>query len=75
MRPVAAEGARLLFGDPSDDGFLSVAHVSAELDVGNAAAACVLADPADRDAEALGDVCGGEQPVAFHEATQISIGT
>ena len=61
---VAAEGTGLLLGDPAYDGLLSVADVPAELDVGDATASGVLAYPADRDAEQLGDVGGGEEAVA-----------
>jgi hypothetical protein len=61
---MSPERARLLLGDPAYDGLLPIADVAAELDVGDAAAPRVLADPADRNAEQLGDVGGGEESIA-----------
>lgn len=63
---VSAERARLLLGNPAYDGVVPVADVVSELDVGDAAAAGVLAHPAHRDAQQLGDVDGGEEAIARH---------
>jgi hypothetical protein len=65
---MAPEYARLLLADPAYDRLLARADVAAELDVGDAAAPRMLAHPAHRDAQQLGDVGGGEKAVAhFHE--------
>src|ERR1043166_4350124 len=72
LRMVPAERTCLLFGDPSDDRLLPVTHVAAELDVGDAPTASMLAYPADRDAEQVGDICGGEQPVALHDRGRLA---
>jgi hypothetical protein len=61
---VATEGAGFLLGDPAYDGLMSVADVTTELNVWDAAAPGVFAHPADRDAEQLGDVDSGEETVA-----------
>jgi hypothetical protein len=67
---VTAEGAGLLLGDPAYEGLLSVADVAAELDMWDAAAPGVLAHPADRNAEQLGDVGGGEETVGHSESRE-----
>ena len=69
---VAPERARLLLGDPAYDGLLAVANVVSELDVGDAAAARVLAHPADRDAQQLGDVDSGEQAIIHDERGRLA---
>ena len=61
---VTAEGAGLLLSDPAYEGLLSVADVAAELDMRDAAAPGVLAHPADRDAQQLGDVGSSEETIA-----------
>jgi hypothetical protein len=73
LRAVSSEGARLLVGNPAYDGLVSVADVTPELDVWDAAAARVLAYPAHRDAQQLGDLGGGEEALASHILGQISI--
>jgi hypothetical protein len=60
---VSPEGARLLLGYPAYDRLLPVADVVSELDVRDARVACVFAYPADRDAQQLGDVGGGEESI------------
>src|SRR5262245_23956200 len=60
-RVVSTERARLLLGNPGQQGLLAVANVAAELYVGDSTAARVLAYPAHRDAQQLGDVRSGEQ--------------
>jgi hypothetical protein len=67
---VTAEGARLLLGNPAYDGLLPVADVAAELDMRDAAASGVLAHPADRDAEQLGDVGGGQETVTHIQSRE-----
>lgn len=65
---VPSECARLLLADPAYDRLLPIADVASELDVGDEAASRMLAHPAHRDAQQLGDVGGGEETVAhFHE--------
>jgi hypothetical protein len=64
---VSPEGARLLLGHPAYDRLLPVADVVSELDVRDAAVAGVLAYPAHRDAEQLGDIGGGEETITPHE--------
>jgi hypothetical protein len=63
---MSPERARFLLSDPAYDGLVAVADVVSELDVGDAAAAGVLAHPADRDAQEFGDVVSGEKAVALH---------
>ena len=60
---MSPEGARLLLGYPAYDRLLPVAHVVSELDVRDAAVPGVLAYPAHRDAEQLGDIGGGEERI------------
>lgn len=69
MWAVPSERARLLLGNPAYDCLLPVAHVVPELDVGDKAASRVLAHPAHRDAEQLGDVGGGEQMITRYLST------
>ena len=65
---MSSERTRLLLNDPAYDRLLPIAHVASELDVGDEAASRMLAHPAHRDAQQLGDVGGGEETVAhFHE--------
>jgi hypothetical protein len=70
LRAVSAERARFLLAHPAYDGFSAVADIAAELDVRDAAAPRMLTHPADRDAEQLGDVCGGEEAIAHVESKE-----
>ena len=72
---VLAKRASFQLRDPDYDRLLSIADVVSELDVGNATAAGVLAYPAHRDTEQLGDVGGGEEALSRHWQWQISIAT
>ena len=72
-RVVSSERSRFLLGDPAYECLVAVADVVAELDVWDAAAAGVLAYPACRDAQQLGDLGGGEEAVASHVLWQIGV--
>jgi hypothetical protein len=52
-----------LLGDPAYDRFLSVADIVSKLNVRDTAVAGVLAYPAHRDTQKLGDIRGGEETV------------
>jgi hypothetical protein len=66
--------AAFLVAEPVDDGFRPIADVPAEPDVREEPAASVLADPALRDSEELGDLGGGEETVA-HGVLRAESGT
>jgi transcriptional regulator with XRE-family HTH domain len=55
-----------LLRHPGYERLLPVADVAAELDVGDAAAAGVVAYPAHRDTQQFGDIGGGEETVTSH---------
>jgi hypothetical protein len=61
---VSAERSCFLLGDPAYDCVVPVADVVSELDVRDATVTGVLTHPADRDAQQLGDVGGGEETFA-----------
>src|SRR5439155_3433797 len=63
---VSPERARFLLGNPAYDRLVAIANVVPELDVGDATAAGVLAHPAHRDAQQLGDVGCGEEALNRH---------
>ncbi len=56
--------AHFLLGDPGEHRLSSIALVAAERDVGEMVVSRVLAHPALRHGEEIGDFAGGEESVA-----------